>query len=247
MKKMICVLIALVVCLSMAAPAFATESGFVPSITYKPSPEIIPVQDENGQEAIGVIRDTSGAVIDYVDYDCLVITPIAHVWEEDTEVPAEVEQLLVFVYEQLNVHDMEIPYDKHEAELDAANMVIRDLFDARWSCEEHKEMIEQEGVTFEITFDLGISPDVEVFAMTFDEESHEWSPVVKTVNNGDGTVTCTFEHLCAIEFSVPVMTAEEPVDSAHSVNLLPWIAALIAAAAAFFIILFAKKKKKTAA
>lgn len=248
MKKLVSVLIVLVMCLGVVVPAGATEGEFVPSITYKPNPEIVPVMDETGEEAIGVIRDESGEIIDYVDHDCLVITPIAHVWDPEIELPADVEQLLTFVYEELNNDNMEIPYEKHDAGLDAENMVIRDLFDARWSCEDHRIMIEKKGVVFEITFDLGVMPDVQIFAMTYDEETKEWSPVVNTVNNGDGTVTCTFEHLCAIEFSMPVAAAAVPVDDVPSVNVLPWvITLLLAAAAGFFIILFAKKKKKAEA
>jgi hypothetical protein len=90
---------------------------------------------------------------------------------------------------------MKIPYDKHEANLDATNMVIRDLFDARWLCEEHRAMIEKEGFVFELTFDLGVVADTQIFVMTYDEDTEQWDPIVKTVNNGDGTVTCTFEHL----------------------------------------------------
>lgn len=247
MKKMICVLVALVMCLGMTAPAYATESGFVPSITYKPNPEIVPVEMENGETAIGVVRDAGGEIVDYVEDACLVITPIAHVWDEEKEVPAEVEQLLMFVYEELQTENMEIPYEKHEADLNPDEMVIRDLFDVRWYCEEHKEMVEQEGVVFEITFDLGIGPDVEIYVMTYDEQTGEWEPVVKTVNNGDGTVTCTFEHLCAVAFSMALAAEEAPVEQAASQNLLPWILALVLAGAAFLIILIAKKKKKTAA
>ena len=47
MKKVICLLIVLMLCLSMAAPAFAAEDDFVPSITYKPNPEIVPVEGED--------------------------------------------------------------------------------------------------------------------------------------------------------------------------------------------------------
>lgn len=41
MKKVICLLIVLMLCLSMAAPAFAAEDDFVPSIGYKDGPKII--------------------------------------------------------------------------------------------------------------------------------------------------------------------------------------------------------------
>lgn len=246
MRKLICMLIALVMCLSIAAPAYAAESDFVPSITYKPNPEIVPVENEEGQEFIGVIRDENGDIIDYVGHGCLLITPVAHVWDEEIEVPADVERLLTFVYEELSSNNMEIPYEKHEADLDPANMVIRDLFDARWACEEHREMVEQEGVTFEITFDLGVVADAQIFVMTYDEEADEWSPIVKTVNNGDGTVTCIFEHLCAIEFSMPIAAATVPVEDVPSMNVWPWILLLLVAAVAVVCIVVAKNKKKTA-
>ena len=53
MKKIICFVVVLVMCLSLAAPAFATENGFVPSITYKPEPEIVPVEDEEVSKQVG--------------------------------------------------------------------------------------------------------------------------------------------------------------------------------------------------
>ncbi len=249
MKKLTCLLLALAVCLSIAAPVFATENeDFVPSITYKPSPEIVPVENEEGEEAIGVIRNEEGEVLDYVDHGCLEITPIAYVWDEEIEVPADVERLLTFVYEELNEERMEIPYEKHEdLDLEGKNMVIRDLFDARWACEEHRIMIEDKGIYFEITFDLGIAADTPIYVMTYDEESKEWSPVVETVNNGDGTVTCTFEHLCAIEFSMPVAAAVAPGEDVTGMPIWPWILILVLAVAAIIVIVVSKKNKKESA
>ena len=243
MRKVICLAIALLLCVSMTLPAFAAEDSFVPSITYKPNPEIVPVEGEDGEEYIGVIRDKDGNVLDYVGHGCLRITPIAHVWDEEIEVPQVIEELLLYVYEKLNDGSMKIPYDKHEAGLDAANMVIRDLFDARWVCEEHRAMIEKEGVVFELTFDLGVVADAQIFVMTYDEATKEWEPIVKTVNNGDGTVTCTFEHLCAIEFSMPVNAVTVPADDAQQANVLPWIIVLLMSAVAVVGVVVSKKKK----
>lgn len=249
MKKLTCLMIVLAVCLSLAAPVFATENdGFVPSITYKPSPEIIPVTDGEGNEAIGVIRNEEGEILDYVDHGCLLITPIAHIWDPEEEVPADVERLLTFVYEELNENGMEIPYEKHEdLDLEGKNMVIRDLFDARWACEEHRAMVEGKGIYFEITFDLGVAADTPIYVMTYDEETKEWSPIVKTVNNGDGTVTCTFEHLCAIEFSMPMAAAAVPGEDAASMPIWPWILILVLAVAAIIVIVISKKNKKESA
>lgn len=247
MRRVICLLTVLTLCLSIAVPAFAAENGFVPSITYKPNPEIVLVEDVAGQEAIGVIHGKDGNVVSYVGHGCLMITPVANIWDEEVEVPADVERLLTFVYEELNDGAMELPYEKLGEDVDASNMVIRDLFDARWVCLDHPEMLEEEHVTFDITFDLGIMPDTQIHAMTYDEETKEWSPIVKTVNNGDGTVTCTFEHLCAVAFSMPVAAAPVPTDDAPTPNLWPWILLLILAVICVIVVLIIKKKKKAEA
>lgn len=247
MRKVLSMLVVLLLCVSMVLPVFAADEGFVPSITYKPNPEIVPVQGEDGEEYIGVVRDADGNIISYIGHGCLRITPIAHVWDEEIFVPEEIEELLLFIYNGLNDGSMTIPYEKHEAGLDPANMVIRDLFDARWECDEHPNMLEPEGVVMDLTFDLGVVADAQIFVQTYDEEANEWSPIVKVVNNGDGTVTCTFEHLCGIEFSMPLKAAatDPAVEAAkNGNNVLPWIIILIAAACAAVAVV--AKKKKTA-
>ena len=248
MKRVLSILTALVLCMSMVLTVSAEESSFVPSIAYKPNPEIVMIPDESGNEAIGAILDDAGKIIDYVEPGCLLVTPIAYVWDEEIEVAPVVEELLLFVYGALNDGSMTIPYEKHEVELDSEYMVIRDLFDARWVCEEHRKMIEDEGITFEIKFDLGVVADAEIFVMTYDEKTEEWDPIVKTVNNGDGTVTCTFEHLCAIEFSMPVAAAPSvpSEDVEPGANMLPWYIILLLAIIAIVVIIVAKKKKKAA-
>ncbi|MEE1327293.1 MAG: hypothetical protein UHS47_01975, partial [Oscillospiraceae bacterium] len=133
-----------------------------------------------------------------------------------------------------------------QAELADANMVIRDLFDARWTCEEHPEMIAPEGVVLEITFDLGVVEDAEIFVTTYDEETKAWTGIVKTVNNGDGTVTCTFEHLCAIAFSMGIVEDPAPVEEPAGMGILLWIILLVIAVVAVVVILVSKKKKSVA-
>ena len=48
MRKIICMMVAIILCLGLAVPTYASESGFVPSITYKPTPDIVPVTGEDG-------------------------------------------------------------------------------------------------------------------------------------------------------------------------------------------------------
>ena len=248
MRKVFCFLTVLLLCMSMVLPVFATEDSFVPSITYKPSPELEVVYDEYGNEQIGIIVNGEGEVISYVGHGCLRITPIAHIWDEEITVPDVIEQLLLSVYNALNDGSMQIPYEKHDANLDPANMVIRDLFDVRWTCEEHPLML-TDGAVLKLTFDLGVVADAELFVQTFDEELNEWDPIVSVENNGDGTITCSFAHLCAVEVSMPlapvapsVVTTEAPA----APNVTLWIILLcVATAAVVGVVVF--KRKKTAA
>lgn len=247
MKKIICMLIVVVMCLSIAAPAFAADNGFVPSITYKPNPDIVPVVDEKGNEFIGTILDEKGEEIELVEQAALQITPVADIWNDEKTVSEATEKLLKEVYESLSNASMKLPYEKFNAGLDAANMVIRDLIDVSWTGEEYSTMVAKDGVTFQITFDLGVVADAQIYTMTYDEATKEWSPIVKTVNNGDGTVTCTFEHLCAIAFSMGIAKDPAPVEEPTGMmGILPWIILLVIAVIAVVAILVSKKKKTVA-
>ena len=98
MRKVICMMIAIVLCLGLVAPTYASEAGFVPSITYKPIPTIVSVADENGNEFAGVIRNEQGEIVDYIEHSCISIVPVAHIWEEGIEVPETIADLLLYVY-----------------------------------------------------------------------------------------------------------------------------------------------------
>ena len=198
MKRFFAIIAVVMMCISLAAPVLAAQD-FMPSVTNKPAPEIVPVPDPEGNPRIGLIRDKDGNIIDYVDEGCLIITPVSEV-ETSTEIPEASRVILRDVYKKLTDGSMTIPYEKHDAGLDSSKMVIRDLFDATFVCQEHPAMLEPEGVTLELIFDLNVKPGVNVYAMTYKES--EWNPIVSCVNNGDGTVTCVFEKLCPIEFSI---------------------------------------------
>lgn len=204
MKKILSCAVVLALLLALCLPAMATE--FTPSVTNKPSPDIVLVNDDDGDPSYGVILDLEGNVVSYVKPECLVITAVADA-ETSPYIPAASKALLLDVYDKLNSGAMTLPYEKFNAGPDASKMVVRDLFDATFLCEEHPAALEPEGTVFQITFDLGVEADQDVYVMTY--KNNEWNPIVKAVNNGNGTVTCTFEHLCPIAFSVEV-AEEEP-------------------------------------
>lgn len=197
MKKFLCLAIALVLCLSIAVPAFAAASEFVPSITYKPEPIIVPVE-KDGVEYIGVMVDENGDIADYVEHGCVKITPLAHVWDEQIKVAAEIEEVLTKVYNGLTNGDMTIACDEHDAD----KLAVRELFDIRWACDEHPNMMD-EGFRLQLIFDLGIKAGEEVCVTVYDDESGEWT-TMDAVNNDDGTVTITLTKVGVIAFSVVV-------------------------------------------
>ncbi len=212
MKKTICFLTVLMLCAALMVPAFAANE-FTPSVSDKPAPDIVPLPEGGIAVILNDIDDPTP--LDIVYEGCLVITPVSEA-NTSTEIPDYARDLLLEVYGKLKDGSMTLPYEKFSADLDPDAMVIRDLFDATFVCKEHPEMLLPEGVVLQITFDLGVDADETVYTMSYHEG--EWSPIVSTVNNGDGTVTCTFEHLCPIAFSVetdvkpPVVTGDPAGD-----------------------------------
>ena len=197
MKRMFAIITAVMMCVSLMVPAMAAQE-FMPSVTNKPAPEVI----------VARILDEKGSVVKEVGEECLIITPVSEV-ETSTQIPEASRTVLREVYQKLTDGSMTIPYEKHNANLDASKMVIRDLFDATFVCTECPELLEAPGVVLEIVFDLNIQPGVSVYAQTYKEG--EWNPIVSCVNNGDGTVTATFEKLCPVEFAISTGTTPPSV------------------------------------
>lgn len=235
MKRAISLLIALVMCLGLAVPAFAAE--FVPSITGKDAPEIVPIEDDDGNEAIGTIEQ-NGDIIDYVYGDCLVITPVSEA-TTSTLIPDDAEELLLDVYEQLSDGSMELPYNKISSDLDPDDMVIKDLFDVSWLCEEHPPIVAQEGVTVTLIFDLGVDKDTTVYCMTY--MNNAWDPVVSCVNNGDGTVTVVFEDFCPVVFAVEKETP--PASTGDNSNVHVWMIVMAVSVVALGAVLVLSHRK----
>ena len=136
---------------------------------------------------------------------------------------------------------MELPYD---SSVNPDDMVIRDLFDLSFLCEEHPEMLEN-GNTLKITFDLGVSAGDTVIAMVYVDG--QWIPV-ELINNGDGTVTVVYEdHFCPNAFAVKqgVGTGAPQTGDDNGSQLVVWgsvfgacVLGLIAV-----VIVFARKRK----
>ena len=240
MKRVLSVLIALMMFVLMATPAMADE--FTKSISYKDHPELVVGINDEGEEYIGIVRDADGNIVDYVGWDCIVVTSIADV-DSSTEIPNPSRELLKKVYEALKNGSMKLPYEKYG--LDPAKMVIRDLFDVSFLCLEHPEQLAPQGVTLELTFKTGVKPNVNVMVMTYKNE--QWGKIVKMTNNGDGTVTGIFEDFCPVAFIVPISSINAGgAGTGDEANVGLWAAMMAASAVGIGALVVVSRRKKTA-
>lgn len=182
MKRVIVILLLLALCLSLLLPAFAAEDDFVPSISYKDGPEITDAEMES--------EDVE---------ECLVITSLKGAAEKTTDIAQEDRDLLLEVYGKLMSGEMKLPTGE--------GFVIRELVDLNWSqtgCVEdehtHEEELKKENVTVTVDFDLGLNVDSELLVFAYHDGA--WDRVEDVRINGDGTITCVFEHFCPVAFSV---------------------------------------------
>ena len=238
MKKLICLTVALLLCVSLACPIFAAEE-FVPSISYKGTPEVVTVTDPEGKEAVGVTQNAEGEITGYIYEECMWLTPVA-LAKDDQKIPDEDEKVLLSVYEALTKGTMKLPYGEG---INPEEMVIRDLFNVGWLCgHDHDALLEPIGVVAVLTFDLGVEADEDVIVMTY--KNNTWNEIADVKNNGDGTVTCTFENFCPVSFSVKSKNAGAPDDTGDlmGTNLYLWIALMSVATVAMVAVVVTRRK-----
>ena len=254
MRKTISLLSALILCLGMALTVFGTE--FVPSITYKPVPDIT--------GAVMTDLESGGKTVDL--RGCIVITSIMEAEEKKTDITQVARDLLLDVYDKLSDGSMDLfaipegavngkkdstepSYKDMGLGFDHKNYAVIQLVDISFrqsACVEqehlHKEHLAREKVVAELDFDLGVSADTVVEVLWFDGE--QWAPVESTVNNGDGTVTCVFEHFCPVAFCIEAEGLEAPQQEDFS--WLIWLVLLVVCAGlvALLVIYREKNKKK---
>ena len=238
MKKVMAVLMALLMFVLMATPAMADE--FVKSVGYKDHPELVEFTGPDGKTYYGTIKDANGNILGYIGEDCIVVTSVADVDESD-EIPDPAADMLKKVYNGLKTGTMKLPYDK--VGKDASKMVIRDMFDVSFLCVDHPEMFAPQGVTVELTFDLGVKKNVDVLVMTY--KNDQFNSIVSVKNNGDGTVTCVFEDFCPVVFSVPTSSiAGSGSSTGDTANVGLWAGLLVASVAGIGALVVVSRRKK---
>ena len=206
MKRILAFVLALALCMGLSAAASA--STFTPSAENKGVPHFVPIIDEStGRVAAGLlVGDEAGEDAEYVYTECLILTAVKDV--DDATISEEAKTALEQVYTALKSGEMEFPFEMLDSE-NADHLVIRDLFDVSVVCtcgdDRHHKELEKEGVSLELKFDIGIAPGAKVYVTVY--KGGRWQEIEQVINNGDGTITCIFEHLC------PVAIVVEEADS----------------------------------
>lgn len=230
MKKLLSLVIAIVLMLTVTVSA--TAADFVESITNKGAPELVVVDYVDGKPVVGHVVDADGNELSTELIECLNITSIAEA-ETDPDITDEAKETLLAAYEELknsgaNLSDIcpdldTVVKEKWDKNKTANDLVVKDLFDISDLCDDINTYLPQHGATLDLTFDLGIGAGIFVAAMVYVDG--KWEPVVDAINNGDGTVTVSFDKLCPVAFLVPGSGANLSVVSpttSDASNIVIW-------------------------
>lgn len=222
MKKLICLLAVLMLCMSMVVPVLA-QSDFVPSITYKGGLD--------AEKAVMGNQDVTG---------CLVITSIKEAKDKVTDITQKERDALLDVYKKLAEGQMELPLD--------GNYTIRELVDVSFDfedCRENQghgnkeEQLKKEGVTLTVDFDLSLKKTEKLKVLTY--VNGKWKLVENVTINADGTVTAVFEEVCPVAFCVE-KGSESNSQTGDEFHMGLWIGVLAVSVAAVVVLMVTRRK-----
>lgn len=255
MKKALSLFL-VVVTLATAFSMSVSADNFVPSITNKPAPELVTTIDGDGKKVIGHVVDPQGNKLTTEYHDCLVITSVFEAKENATNIPEDARTILLDVYDELSADDMKLSTlsdelnkqvaDKFGNGNNADKLVVKDLFDISVLCDELEEELAPEGNVMSLTFKLPVDAQEFVAVMTYNDG--EWSPIVSAVNNGNGTITCTFEHFCPVAFLVPEgeMTNDPPAQTGDNMapQIVFWGVVMVVSTALIVVLVVGQRNKR---
>ena len=200
-KKLLTAILVAAMITTSAMTAFA--DNFTPSATQKEAPQVVEVV-KDGKTYTAEIKDKLGNLLKRVPTGELIVTPIA----KAAEARAEIKEMLISAYQQIKdapdlgalTDTLQAEVKEISAELKIENLVVRDLFDVS-VFGTYEELLEQEGNTIEVTFQLSADSQ-NLAAVLHNIEGTEWEtvPEDRISRNDDNTVTVTFHSLSPVAF-----------------------------------------------
>ena len=169
---------------SVVEETTAGDTEFTPSVTYKNGPVVITASLE-GQNV----------------KDCIVVTNIEQAKKKTTDITQGERDLLVEVYEKLVSGEMNLPIE--------GEYVIRDLVDISFEyadCRQQQdhgnkdEIVARENTLLTLDLDLDIAQEEKMAVYAYVDG--QWEEIPNVINNGNGSVTGSFENVCPVAFVV---------------------------------------------
>ena len=249
MKRLLTLALAIILMLTLIVSASAAQ--FVESITNKGAPNLIILDQINGNDVVGYIKNTDDDKISEVFIDCFEIFSVADALN-NVEIPKDAKDDLKHVYDDLSKSDTKI--SDVCSELDeivkkgwgdnksSDDLVVKDLFYIKQNCTHDLHKLEN-GNTVDLTFNVSVDKGVFFAAMVYVDG--KWVPVDNCVNNGDGTVTVTFSQICPVAFLVPGsgqnMDTVSPI-TADTSSALIWGGVMVASLLAIVALVIYRRK-----
>lgn len=183
MKKIVATFLSVVLLLTLACPAFATESIFIPS---------------NGMEVLRAEMENEDVK------DCVVVTSIPQAKDQSTDITQDARDLLIEVYDALSDGSMELPVEGGFRYVELADVSFGENFciqDEEHENEDEKtkyEVLRETNAALTVEFKLEIVPEGELIVLAYIDD--EWKFVENVTDKGDGEVVCVFEDICPVVF-----------------------------------------------
>ena len=199
LKKRLALIVAIVMMAVMALPMAA---GFTPSATVKPAPTVVP--DENGN--VGTIVDGEGNELGVVTGPELIVTP--YIDKDEAPYP-EITDRLEGAFDDIAgvdslgelCPDLAGAIAEYAPELSPETVIVGDLFDVT-IVGENGEVVGQDGVYLEVTFEL--TYDAHDLVAVLEKVDDKWVVIPNShiTRHDDNTVTILIEDLGVFAFLV---------------------------------------------
>lgn len=187
MKRTLCIITALVMCMTIAVTSVAADT-FVPSVTAKPAPGL------SHQTQIEVV-DGDDKTVESFKYNDVKITPVAK--KDDKKTAEEVKEALTEAYNTLNAENVKLEEvmpalkdvvaaaAEEYKDLKIADLVVKDLFNVALD-EEIEEYLAKDGHFVKLRIKAKIAKDQ--FCAVMVCVDGVWEPV-EFERNRDGSLT----------------------------------------------------------
>lgn len=229
MRKIICMFMALLLCMSVCVTAFASEVDFVPSIEYKDGPTL-----------------GGGTLGDFVVDDCLIITTIEAALNGSTDISPEERELLLELYKKLSdpSDPMKLPLDYDYTILELIDISFK--FDGCTNKDDHGNKEDQITGETKLYVDLEVNVPKDSGVKIHVYVDGEWIPVEDITINEDGTITVGFDNIGPVAISVREGYTEDTPQTGDRLgnSITLWVVLLsLSAVALVAVIVLANRKK----